>query len=152
MPFSEGLNFGLYGFFARFTSSAYAPSDRFLLVFNLGAPYEDLAPASEALWLAATPGDHTLDGLVDASDYDTWATNYGAAPAMPQTDSDGNGDGVIDAADYTLWRDHAASATVTGIPEPGGAALLLAPLLQALTSRRRKSSEGATKDSPQRVR
>ncbi len=123
MPYSGTILAGLYGFFARFTSNEYAPSEQFLVIFNAGAPYEDLAPASEAMWLAANPGDYTLDGVVDAADYDAWATNYGGAPAVVQTNADGNGDGVVDAADYTLWRDN-ASTTPVSVPEPGAVFLV----------------------------
>jgi hypothetical protein len=118
MPYNTSFNLGLYGFFARFTSNEYAPSEQFLITFNAGAAYEDLAPASEAIWLAANPGDFTLDGVVDAADYDVWVANYGSTPAMAQTAADGNGDGVVDAADYTLWRDN-LSAPAVSVPEPG---------------------------------
>jgi hypothetical protein len=117
MPYTSSLPLGLYGFFARFTSNEYAPSEQFLVTFNVGAAYEDLAPASEAIWLAANPGDYTLDGVVDNADYDRWTANYGGAPAMAQTAADGNGDGVVDAADYTLWRDNLSAGAVS-VPEP----------------------------------
>lgn len=124
MPYSAGsFNLGLYGVFGRLSSNAYEPSEMFLMVFNAGAAYEDLAPASEAIWLAANPGDYTLDGVVNAADYDTWADNYGATPAMAQTAADGNGDGIVDAADYTVWRD-AFTATTLTIPEPTAFALV----------------------------
>jgi hypothetical protein len=127
IPYSTSFNLGLYGFFARLTSNEYAPSEQFLITFNAGAAYEDLAPASEAIWLAANPGDYTLNGVVDAADYDAWVANYGSTPAMVQTNTDGNGDGVVDAADYTLWRDN-LSAPAVSVPEPG-AMLLFGVLL-----------------------
>jgi hypothetical protein len=129
MPYSSGsFNLGLYGVFGRLTSNEYGRSEMFLMVFNAGAAYEDLAPASEAIWLAANPGDYTLDGVVvDADDYSRWTENYGSIPAMAQTAADGNGDGVVDAADYTLWRDN-LSAPAVSVPEPG-AMLLVGVLL-----------------------
>lgn len=135
MPYASGFRFGLYGFFARFTSSEYAPSEMLLAIFNAGMAYEDLAPASEAIWLAANPGDYTLDGVVDEADYDAWAANYGGAPATAQTAADGNGDGVVDAADYTLWRDNVSQGAVS-VPEPG--AILLVLMSTPFPLRRRK--------------
>ena len=123
MPYSGTILAGLYGFFARLSSNEYAPSEQFLITFNAGANYEDLAPASEAIWLAANPGDYTLDGVVDAADYDVWVNHYGEVPAMAQTAADGNGDGVVDAADYTLWRDNLSTPAVRA-PEPGAMFLL----------------------------
>ena len=135
MPYVNGFNLGLYGFFARFTSNGYAPSEPFLVTFNAGAAYEDLAPASEAMWLAANPGDYTLDGVVDAADYDLWNANYGDTPAMAQTAADGNGDGVVDAADYTLWRDNLSNAAVS-VPEPGAIVSAVVFALSLATTRR----------------
>jgi hypothetical protein len=136
MPYSSGsFNLGLYGVFGRLTSNEYGPSEMFLMVFNAGAAYEDLAPASEAIWLAANPGDYTLDGVFDTADYDVWVANYGSTPAMAQTNADGNGDGVINAADYTLWRDN-VSAVAVSVPEPGTVASAAVLSLVLLRTRR----------------
>lgn len=137
MPYSVSLQLGLYGFFARLTSNEYAPSEKFLVVFNAGAAYEDLAPASEAIWLAANPGDYTLDGVVDGADYNAWVANYGSAPAMAQTAADGNGDGVVDAADYTLWRDNLAASAVS-VPEPSAIFLMLTSVTVLLRQQRQR--------------
>lgn len=48
------------------------------------------------------PGDYDRSGVVDQSDYDLWADDYGTT--LPN--ADGNGDGMVDAADYTIWRDN----------------------------------------------
>lgn len=124
MPYDpESLQTGLYGFFSRFTSNTYVASDWFLTVFNVGATYGDMSPASEAMWGAAFPGDYDRNGTLDANDASAWAATYGSQPPLKYGGADGNGDGIINAVDYSLWRDQVAS-TVTLIPEPITAVLV----------------------------
>ncbi|TWT32194.1 hypothetical protein KOR34_39550 [Posidoniimonas corsicana] len=138
MPYSPVPPAGLYGFFGRFRSDAYEPSEAFLVLFNLGVAYDDLAPASEALWASAYPGDYDHSGLVDAADYAFWRQQHGEQPSLAGVGADGNRDGVVDAADYTVWRDNAvdeaASAAGTA-PEPASA--VLAAVAALLLGRRR---------------
>lgn len=69
-------------------------------------------------------GDYDRDGDVDLADYEVWRASYGSTgPDLP---ADGARDGRIDAADYAAWRDSFASSVATAVPEPCGAALLLA--------------------------
>jgi hypothetical protein len=78
--------FGAYGFFARLTSSEYAPSNPFLIVINHGVDYEQMVAAALAINAAAAEleGDFNGDGIVDAADYVVWrksigtVTEYGA--------------------------------------------------------------------------
>lgn len=84
----------------------------------------DAVPGQAVLSVSATPGDATLDGIVDAADYTRWADNY-LLTGRNWTTGDFNGDGLVDAADYTIWADHYAPVlTLTSaVPEPS--ALLL---------------------------
>jgi hypothetical protein len=122
-PYDGTAPAGVFGFFGRFTSNEYAPSEWFLTTFNRNTGYDELAPAGEAIWLAAFPGDYDRNGAIDAADLAAWSASYGAQTTIPRTLADGNGDSVIDAADYTVWRDNLGSAA-TAVPEPATAALL----------------------------
>ncbi len=61
--------------------------------------------------------DFDGSGLVDATDYGIWKTNFGATGAS-KTQGDANGDGFVNAADYTVWRD-----TLGQTSQPGGITL-----------------------------
>jgi len=66
--------------------------------------------------MAVLPGDYNLSGLVDATDYAVWKSNFGDfGEAVP---GDGNGDGVVDAADYTVWRDNLGNTFASIAPDP----------------------------------
>jgi hypothetical protein len=127
MPYDPTPAPGLYGFFARFTSNAYSPSEWFLATFNTGVGYDEIAPAAEALWGAAFPGDYDRNSLVNSADLATWGSSYGEQLFIARTLGDGNADGVVNAADYTVWRD-AVSSPATSVPEPAAAVLVVAAL------------------------
>ena len=80
--------------------------------------------ARPALEITLTPGDYNLDGSVDQTDLEAWASEYGVTGF---SFADGNKDGVVDAADYALLRDllDAAGASTVSTPEPGAATLVL---------------------------
>lgn len=88
----------------------------------------------EAAIRAVLPdGDYNRDGVLQATDYDAWSTDYGTAfnaflGQTPSLGADGNGDGRVDAADYTLWRDRLGSMA-TAVPEPAAAVYFLFALL-----------------------
>jgi hypothetical protein len=67
---------GAYGFFAQLTSSHYAVSNPFLVVFNRGVDNELLVDAGLAINAAAVDpglaGDFNHDGAVNAADYVVW--------------------------------------------------------------------------------
>ena len=81
---------GVYGFFARFVSNQYEPSEEFLIVFNSGAAFADMVPAAAAISAAATslPGDFNHDGTVDAADYTVWRND------------------ALGPEKYTEWKTH----------------------------------------------
>ncbi|TWT37759.1 hypothetical protein KOR34_27220 [Posidoniimonas corsicana] len=73
---------------------------------------------SDAVTAPAAAGDYNGDGLVDAADYQTWRSTYGAQVRVGDG-ADGNLNGVIDAGDFTHWRDLYAPAQFNAAPEPG---------------------------------
>lgn len=95
-------------------------------------------------------GDYTLDGVIDAADYTSWKTQFGAAGELV---SDGNGDGLVDAADYTVWRDSlsnsagaaraADSPNAAPVPEPGSCVLGLGATLLVVASMRWRLPTGS---------
>lgn len=73
---------------------------------------------SDAVVAPSVSGDYNGDGFVDAADYQTWRSTYGAQVRVGDG-ADGNLNGVIDAGDFTHWRDLYAPAQFTAAPEPG---------------------------------
>ena len=100
-------------------------------------------------------GDYNFDGVVNASDFSVFTSEFGNSLRIvdrqnsnpgTEVDSDGNGDGAINAADFVLLRDTigaASSATSpivlsAAIPEPTAATTLaIGVLLSACPMRRR---------------
>lgn len=58
-------------------------------------------------------GDYDLSGVVDANDYDDWASNFGATNTRA---GDGNFDGIVSAADYVIFRDRVGSSATPEAP------------------------------------
>lgn len=91
------------------------------------------------------PGDYNNDGMVNATDYDVWRSEFGTNSASL---ADGNRDGSVNIADYTVWRDNLGSMTDAlasqssgKVPEPGGFTLILVTLgLIGLAARRGNAS------------
>ncbi|TWT88903.1 hypothetical protein Mal64_23930 [Pseudobythopirellula maris] len=141
---------GVYGVFMRFDTDFDAASAPVLVTFNHGVAYDLVAPASEAIYAAARPGDYNRDGVVDPLDHTLWIEQFGDSVAQAGLGADGNRDGRVDGADFTVWRDHFAPATpgVTA-PEPGAALTMAAPLAAwALRRRNRTLSWGQKKTRP----
>ena len=78
---------------------------------------------------ARIPGDYNYDGVVDAADYDVWASAFGIVVPVAGLAADGNADGMVDAADYTIWRDAlttgAGSTFQSSVPEPSSLTIFL---------------------------
>lgn len=87
-----------------------------------------------------TLGDFNADGTVDSADYTLWRDTLGTR----DTQTNHSGDHIVDAVDYQIWRANfgrtalpqAVASTLSGVPEPNGAVLLLSVLqLLAITRR-----------------
>lgn len=129
---------GVYGFFARFTSDVYQPSDPFLVLFNQGQLSASQMTAGAAAINAAASdgstltGDFNGDGSVDAADYTVWRNGLG---------------GMYDQSDYVDWKNHFGQSSDSGgtssgsgglpavsVPEPAGIAPWIAMLAVWLPS------------------
>ncbi len=82
--------------------------------------------------LAPAAGDYDGNGVIDAGDYDVWATFFGSTTRLL---ADGDHNGVVDSADYTIWRDAFTAATAVTVPEPA-AVILIAVLGASFVARR----------------
>ncbi|MEM9413996.1 MAG: choice-of-anchor tandem repeat NxxGxxAF-containing protein [Planctomycetota bacterium] len=86
------------------------------------------------------PGDLTGDGFVGVEDLDVLLANWGNTTfAGSWRDGDADGDGVVGQGDLNVIRANWSTGTPPGgvVPEPAGAAMLLA-LIGLATRRRRR--------------
>ena len=108
---------GVFGFFARLTSTVYEPSEPFLVAFNRNTDYAQMAQAALDINMAAfLSGDFNRDGIVDAADYTIWRNTLGSSEILL---ADGDGSGTIDELDYQAWRQNYGAidwASVASIP------------------------------------
>lgn len=76
------------------------------------------------------PGDSTLDGVVDVSDFAIWNANKFSNTGTWCL-GDVNADGVTDVGDFAIWNAHkfSSSSDAVAIPEPAGLVLLLPGLI-----------------------
>jgi hypothetical protein len=84
-------------------------------------------------------GDYNGNGVVDAADYTVWRDTLGQL-GMGLA-ADGNGNNQIDAGDYSVWKSHfgnsvgGGSLAIASVPEPATLALLILPMVAALSRR-----------------
>ena len=86
-------------------------------------------------------GDATLDGVVDASDFNAWNSNKFTNNAA-WCSGDFTADGVVDTSDFNLWNSNKfRRSAVNVVPEPNAYATLILPLFAGwmLHEARRKS-------------
>jgi hypothetical protein len=140
---------GAYGFFARFTSDTYSPSDPFLVVLNYGLTDTQAALAATAInRIAFLAGDYNHDDIVDMADFEVWKASYGDVVARFAS-ADGNGNGLIEAADYTVWRNHAGATLAASVarshnqsvPEPNFVQFVTAAAVASAACRRRRGRD-----------
>lgn len=78
----------------------------------------------------AGPADFNLDGLIDQLDLAIWKTGAAGGVTPSAATGDANLDGKIDGADFLIWQRTMSTtpASVSGVPEPATASLLLVGL------------------------
>ncbi len=83
------------------------------------------------------PGDATLDGNVDGSDFLAWNANKFALHAA-WCAGDFNADGVIDGVDFLVWNSHkfTNAGDAASVPEPSGLNALWLTVLAIVAGRR----------------
>jgi hypothetical protein len=86
---------------------------------------------------AITPGDYDGDGDVDTTDLGIWKGEFGDQGGGVAADGDGDGD--VDGNDFLVWQRNVTGPAggASAVPEPAGAALLLAALVGVRLVRRR---------------
>ncbi len=86
---------------------------------------------------AYLPGDATLDGVVDVSDFNIWnASKFNAIPAW--CSGDFNADGSVDVSDFNTWNGNKfQSSSPSAVPEPGTSVLLIFASMLVMAGHRR---------------
>ena len=91
-----------------------------------------------------TPGDFNVDFQVNGDDLIIWRQNFGTTEGVARDVGDADGNGLVDGVDFLIWQrdvEPNAAAVTHAVPEPAGAASVLAGLASVL--RRRRSSNRA---------
>jgi acetyl esterase/lipase len=96
---------------------------------NLGSTTDAAAGAFLIAELTRPFGDANRDGLVNLSDFNILAANFGQSGGWRQGDF--NSDGMIDLGDFNLLAANFGTGSLAAVPEPavGIAGLCLLPLL-----------------------
>jgi hypothetical protein len=84
------------------------------------------------------PGDATLDGVVDGSDFGIWNSHKFTSVAA-WCSGDFNADGVVDGSDFGTWNSHkftSSEASSAVVPEPRAMAIALILTIGMLQTRR----------------
>lgn len=89
--------------------------------------------------------DFDGDGMISGADFLTWQRNFGTLLGATNAQGDADGDGDVDEIDLELFKTGVIATPVplqianlvTAVPEPAGAALLLASVSWLLGCRRR---------------
>jgi hypothetical protein len=108
------------------------------------SPYALLAVQA----MSTIPGDFNNDGIVNAADYVVWRKKNGSSDVLPNDPTPG----TVNAADYLLWRANlgksvaSGQGTVSEVPEPSAALLLLAGVV-GIYQRHRKNRARSAEES-----
>jgi MYXO-CTERM domain-containing protein len=111
--------------------------------FSIGSPFNDLplrnfsgtsinqvrvantVTVTQVKVLNLTPGDFDRNGNVNAADLTILKSNFGLATGALLDKGDADMDGDVDGRDFLLWQRNVGATTtpISGVPEPGAAAL-----------------------------
>ena len=130
-PFFDVIPVGIQRAASRMLGMAYGGAERAYteLPNSTVRAYMSTDPISgksQANLFASNFGDYNLDGVVDQSDYNFWASQNGYQYRVAVTSTtagdpfryygaDGNGDGDVTIADYNVWLARLGERTVKGI-------------------------------------
>ena len=92
---------------------------------------------------AQNPADFDNNGEVNATDFETWQSNFGIATAATIATGDTDLDGDVDGADFLFWQQQFGFGVVglnsaASVPEPSSVAICLLSLVGVGLARRRK--------------
>jgi hypothetical protein len=111
------------------------------------SPRNYLGTTTAFLNLPPPSGDYNGDHMVNSADYIVWRNTLGQTVTTAGQGADGDGDGRIDMDDFFYWKARfgnpagaGAALPATSVPEPGGAALLIAGLALSTLGRRRHAN------------
>ena len=89
------------------------------------------------------PADFDQNGVVDGADLAAWTAGFGASGNATRGQGDADGNLTVDGADFLVWQRQvtggAAAPATAAVPEPAGAALLLAALVACAAGVSRRS-------------
>lgn len=135
------------GYSVGFQMLSISTADRFGGEFQeavgtgLEAGAEWLEIYSPDLPLIPLAGDYNYDGQVNIADYSVWRDALGSSTDLR---ADGSGNSMVDATDYQVWKDNfgqtaqaSLDAAEMQVPEPPGAAIIIAMLAMGILSNRR---------------
>jgi hypothetical protein len=121
-------------------ASAYATGShksQNVYIDNLRVINNDLPP------LELDNADFDADGDVDGADFLAWQRGLGQTTGAVLGQGDANGDMAVNASDLAIWRTQfGQTGSVSAVPEPARAVLLLAACLGAAAVRRRNQGMG----------
>jgi hypothetical protein len=136
---------GVYGFFMRLTSPAYASSETILVALNNTDPANFDRGARLINAAAQLPGDYDNDDDNDGADFLAWQRTLNSTTALA---ADWSLNNVVDGSDFTIWNNHfgqkAPGIPMVAVPEPN-VALMAAMAVAAFAARVRRRAPSLPK-------
>jgi hypothetical protein len=103
----------------------------------------DRLPGLLEIDTAPESGDFTGDGIVNAADLQSWQNNFGTPAMATRSQGDADNDGDVDGGDMLVWQRQVgvnANTSISAVPEPSAAALILFALSGPTFLRRERAA------------